>query len=90
MLRKYLKIGHDFFLPKPSRSSLRLIQRYTTLVRKVLLNNPTPGEISVSPAASMKMAVFWVVASCCALMMKTESTSETSVNFYQTIWRNNP
>jgi hypothetical protein len=25
-----------------------------------------------------------------ALMMEAASTSETSVNFYQTIWRNNP
>jgi hypothetical protein len=25
-----------------------------------------------------------------ALMMETASTSETSVNFYQTIWRNIP
>jgi hypothetical protein len=25
-----------------------------------------------------------------ALMMETASTSETSVNFYQTTWRNNP
>jgi hypothetical protein len=53
-----------------------------------------------------KMAVFWVVASCSlvevydvsevlaasiiALTMKTASTSETSVNFYQTRRRNNP
>jgi hypothetical protein len=37
-------------------------------------------------AASMKMAVFWVVA----LMMEAVSTSEMSVNLYQTIWRNNP
>jgi hypothetical protein len=53
----------------------------------------------------MKMAVFWVVApcgvvevsrrfrgACClhqALIMDTASTSETSVNFYQTTRRNN-
>jgi hypothetical protein len=36
----------------------------------------------------MKMAVFWVVA--IALMMEAESTSETSVIFYQTTRRNNP
>jgi hypothetical protein len=40
------------------------------------------------------MAVFWVVAQCSQgigpLMMKAASTSETSVNFYQTIRRNNP
>jgi hypothetical protein len=56
--------------------------------------------------ASTKMAVLWVVASCSlvevyllpsasgrrpdVLMMEAASTSETSVNFYQTTWRNNP
>jgi hypothetical protein len=45
----------------------------------------------------MKMAVFWVVAPCSlivnhqgdliALMMEAGSTSETSVNFYQTTRR---
>jgi hypothetical protein len=42
--------------------------------------------------ARMKMAVFWVVELCSlvevisiiALMMEAASTSETSVNFYQT------
>jgi hypothetical protein len=46
----------------------------------------------------MKMAVFWVVAPCSlghhhkaiVLMMEAESTSETSVNFYQTTRCNNP
>jgi hypothetical protein len=43
----------------------------------------------------MKMTVFWVIASCflvevIALMMEAASTSETSVNFYQTTRRNNP
>jgi hypothetical protein len=46
----------------------------------------------------MKMAVFWVVARCSlievyrrqALMMEAASTSETSVNFYQTTRHNNP
>jgi hypothetical protein len=46
----------------------------------------------VLTAASMKMAVLWVVAPCSlvevyrrfALMVGTASTSETSVNFYQT------
>jgi hypothetical protein len=33
------------------------------------------------------MIVFWDVAS---LMMEAVSTSETSVNFYQTAWRNIP
>jgi hypothetical protein len=49
------------------------------------------------------MAVFWVVALCglvvyrrfaastiIALMMEAANISETSVNFYQTIKRNNP
>jgi hypothetical protein len=56
-------------------------------------------------AASMKMAVFWVGAPCSlveiyqrfrgpcraitALMMEATINPETSVNFYQTIWRNN-
>jgi hypothetical protein len=41
---------------------------------------------------SMKMAVFWAVApgSLIAMIMETPSTSETSVNFYQTTRRNNP
>jgi hypothetical protein len=38
----------------------------------------------------MKMAVFWYVAAMIALMMEAVSTSETSVNFYQTTRRNNP
>jgi hypothetical protein len=43
----------------------------------------------------MKMAVFWIVAPCSlveaiTLMMEAASTSETSVNFYQTTRRNNP
>jgi hypothetical protein len=37
----------------------------------------------------MKMAVFWVVAPC-SLMMEAASTSETSVNFYQTTRRSIP
>jgi hypothetical protein len=49
-------------------------------------------------AASMKMAVFWVVAPtfqrfCCLHqqgMMQTESTSKSSVNYYQSTRRNNP
>jgi hypothetical protein len=46
--------------------------------------------------ASMKMAVFWVVAPCSlveamiALMMEAASTCETSVNFYHTILCNSP
>jgi hypothetical protein len=50
----------------------------------------------------MKMTVFWDLAPCSlvevyrrfsaivALMMEAASTSETSVNFYQTARRNNP
>jgi hypothetical protein len=49
------------------------------------------------------MAVFWVVTPCSlvevyrrfrdamiVLMMEAASNTETSVNFYQTTWRNNP
>jgi hypothetical protein len=39
----------------------------------------------------LKMAVFWVGALyIIALMMEAASTSETSVNFYQTTQRYNP
>jgi hypothetical protein len=43
----------------------------------------------------MKMVVFWVVAPCSLVevyrrMVEAASTSETSVNFYQTTRRNNP
>jgi hypothetical protein len=41
----------------------------------------------------MKMAVFWVVASCSlaiALMMEPARTTETLVTFYQTTRRYNP
>jgi hypothetical protein len=39
-----------------------------------------------------KMAAFWVVVPCAIamMMMKTASISDTSVNVYQTAWRNNP
>jgi hypothetical protein len=47
-----------------------------------------------------KMTVFWVSAPCSfaetdrrfivAMMMEAVSTSETSVNFYETTGRNNP
>jgi hypothetical protein len=49
---------------------------------------------------SLKMVVFWVVAPCSLVevyrrflviaLMETASTSETSVNFYQTTRRYNP
>jgi hypothetical protein len=71
------------------------------------LNLTSPVRFQVLAAASMKMAVFWVVAPCSlvedyrrfrgvccllliALMMEAVSTSEMSVNFYQTIRRYNP
>jgi hypothetical protein len=40
----------------------------------------------------MKMVVLWVVApwSAIILMIEAANTPETSVNFYQTTWRNNP
>jgi hypothetical protein len=43
----------------------------------------------------LKKDIFWVVALCSlamitTLMMEAASTSETSVNFYQTTWRFNP
>jgi hypothetical protein len=46
-------------------------------------------------AASIKMAVFWDVVPCSlveviTLMIEAASTSEMSVNFYQTTWRKNP
>jgi hypothetical protein len=62
-------------------------------------------RFQVLAAAIMKMAVFWDVAPCSlvevyrrlrvvcdviALMMEAASSSETSVNFYQTARRNNP
>jgi hypothetical protein len=44
-------------------------------------------RFQVLTAASVEMAVFWIVS--IALMMEEASTSETSVNFYQTPRRNN-
>jgi hypothetical protein len=43
----------------------------------------------------LKITVFWDVAPCSliifiALKKEAVSTSETSVNFYQTMWRNIP
>jgi hypothetical protein len=61
--------------------------------------------LNVRYGNKIKMAVFWTVTSCSlvdvyrrfrgaykaiALMMEAESTSEMSVNFYQTTRRNNP
>jgi hypothetical protein len=55
-------------------------------------------RFEILTAASMNVSVFWVVAPCSlvevyqliALMMEAASTSETSVNFHQTAWCNNP
>jgi hypothetical protein len=41
----------------------------------------SPSVLTYEQVPYLKMAVFWVVAA---------STSETSVNFYQTTWHNNP
>jgi hypothetical protein len=53
-------------------------------------------RFEVFTVANMKMTAFWVVAPCSlvevlliTLMMEAVSTSETSVNFYQTTWCNN-
>jgi hypothetical protein len=50
-------------------------------------------RFQVLTAATVKMAVFWNVAPrslAIALMMETESTAETLVNFYQITRRNIP
>jgi hypothetical protein len=59
-------------------------------------------RFQVLTAASMKIAVFWIVAPCSlvevyqrfrgaiAMMMEAASISKTSVNFYQTTRRSNP
>jgi hypothetical protein len=46
-------------------------------------------RFEVLTAASVEMAVFWVVAPCRAivLLMEVASTSDTSVNVYQTTRR---
>jgi hypothetical protein len=60
-----------------------------------------PVGFQVLTAASMKMALIWIVAPCSlvkftdvsevlTLMMEAEITSETSVNFYQITRRNDP
>jgi hypothetical protein len=51
-------------------------------------------RLQILTAACMKMRVFWDIYPCCShvvsifvLMKEAVNTSETSVNFYQTIWR---
>jgi hypothetical protein len=62
----------------------------------VWIDTDTKGELrfEVLAAVSMKMTVFWVVVPCSlamiVLIMEAASTSETSVNFYQTTRRINP
>jgi hypothetical protein len=55
---------------------------YATLIKTV--------GFEVLTAVSTKMAVFWVVARCIALLMEAARTCETLVNFYQTTRRYNP
>jgi hypothetical protein len=47
-------------------------------------------RFQVLTAANMKMIVFWDIVPSSVVMMEAVSTSETSVNFYQTIRRNIP
>jgi hypothetical protein len=54
--------------------------RLITSSKSILCNLGNKMRFRVLMAASMTMSVFWDIA----------STSETSVNFYQTIWRNIP
>jgi hypothetical protein len=46
-------------------------------------------RFQILTAASMKMAVFWVVAAI-ALMMEAARTCEMSADVYKTTRRNNP
>jgi hypothetical protein len=59
----------------------------------LMKNNRTVLRLQVLTAASMKVTVFWDIAPyslMIALMMEAVSTSETSVNLYQTARRNIP
>jgi hypothetical protein len=56
-------------------------------------------RFQVLTAVNMKIAVFWIVVlvafiirrmNLIALMMEAENTSETLVNFYKAVRRNNP
>jgi hypothetical protein len=55
-----------------------------------LTTNPNIFHFQMQIKVIQKLAVFWVAAVSIfiALMMETASTSETSVNFYQTTRRN--
>jgi hypothetical protein len=66
------------------------------------IENQNDEVVRCVQEVGLKMAVFWIVVPCSivevyrrlrrliALMMEAASTSETSVNFCRTIWRNNP
>jgi hypothetical protein len=78
---------------KPTEYGQRKVKRQSPIsnVIKCLKAKYNLVRFQVLTAASMKTAVFWVVAPCLiTLTMEAASTSETSVNFYQTTWRNNP
>jgi hypothetical protein len=64
-----------------------------------LRNNGIYQQVYMVPKPRRKTSSVWLkfadvsevlVASIIALMMEAASTSETSVNFYQITWHNNP
>jgi hypothetical protein len=77
-----------------SEERLKIIKQkqlnlYRTQFPKAI-NKDINVRFEVLTAASMKMAVFWVVVPCShSFFMAAANASETSVNFYQTSWRNN-
>jgi hypothetical protein len=90
-------IENNFFSPTKNFTFIVFIPFFPD----TRLAQPVSTQLSLY---TVKMAVFWVVASCilvevyqrfrgtCCLhlMMEAERTSETLVNFYQTIRRYNP
>jgi hypothetical protein len=90
-------------LQRMTRINFGAYLRSKHMTEKPTINKMLLG-IEVLTEASMKVSIFWVVASlvevyrrfrgaCCLqgpLMMEAASTSETSVNFYQTTRRCNP
>jgi hypothetical protein len=80
-----LKIGDDSFISPP----LHLTSGKDTFL--LLYFHPSV-RFQVLTAASMKITVFWDVASCSliAVMMEAVSTSETLINFYKTARCNVP